>query len=343
MHRVILAVDQGTTGTTCLVVGDELEVVGRGYAPVGLTTPQPGLGRAGSPRALVERRGGRSGGAGGCGPARDGARRDRDREPARDDDRLGPRQRRAGAPGNRLAGPSHRGALPRAARRRRSGRARGSHPIRTSRRRSSSGSCAGRRATDGLAFGTVDSWLLWQLTGGDVHATDVSNASRTHAARSRDTRLERRAARPLRRAACAAAGCASVGDASSVRAGCSARRFLSRRSRATSRHRFTRTAAPRRPSAPAHSCSWKRAQTTRRRHTASCEQPRREPTGRTPSKVRSSSQAQRCNGSATGSACSRTPRRARRWRGRSTPPTVSTSCRRSPGSARRTGRPTPAD
>ncbi len=30
-----------------------------------------------------------------------------------------------------------------------------------------------------LRFGTVDSWLVWNLTGGAVHATDVSNASRT--------------------------------------------------------------------------------------------------------------------------------------------------------------------
>jgi glycerol kinase len=30
-----------------------------------------------------------------------------------------------------------------------------------------------------LAFGTVDSWLLWKLTGGRLHVTDVSNASRT--------------------------------------------------------------------------------------------------------------------------------------------------------------------
>jgi glycerol kinase len=30
-----------------------------------------------------------------------------------------------------------------------------------------------------LAFGTVDSWLIWNLTGGRVHATDVTNASRT--------------------------------------------------------------------------------------------------------------------------------------------------------------------
>lgn len=30
-----------------------------------------------------------------------------------------------------------------------------------------------------LAFGTVDSYLIWQLTGGRVHATDITNASRT--------------------------------------------------------------------------------------------------------------------------------------------------------------------
>jgi glycerol kinase len=30
-----------------------------------------------------------------------------------------------------------------------------------------------------LAFGTVDTWLIWQLTRGEVHATDISNASRT--------------------------------------------------------------------------------------------------------------------------------------------------------------------
>ena len=30
-----------------------------------------------------------------------------------------------------------------------------------------------------LAFGTIDSWLVWQLSGGKAHVTDVSNASRT--------------------------------------------------------------------------------------------------------------------------------------------------------------------
>lgn len=39
---------------------------------------------------------------------------------------------------------------------------------------------ARERARSGdLLFGTVDSWLIWNLTGGRVHVTDVSNASRT--------------------------------------------------------------------------------------------------------------------------------------------------------------------
>ncbi len=36
-----------------------------------------------------------------------------------------------------------------------------------------------KAASGRLAFGTVDSWLIWNLTAGKVHATDVSNASRT--------------------------------------------------------------------------------------------------------------------------------------------------------------------
>ena len=39
---------------------------------------------------------------------------------------------------------------------------------------------ARRRAENGeLAFGTIDTWLIWKLTNGRVHTTDVSNASRT--------------------------------------------------------------------------------------------------------------------------------------------------------------------
>lgn len=39
---------------------------------------------------------------------------------------------------------------------------------------------ARERANNGeLAFGTIDCWLIWKLTNGKVHATDVTNASRT--------------------------------------------------------------------------------------------------------------------------------------------------------------------
>lgn len=36
-----------------------------------------------------------------------------------------------------------------------------------------------RAEKGGLLFGTVDSWIIWKLTGGKVHVTDYSNASRT--------------------------------------------------------------------------------------------------------------------------------------------------------------------
>ncbi len=42
-----------------------------------------------------------------------------------------------------------------------------------------------------LAFGTVDSWLVWKLTGGAVHATDPTNASRTMLFGLRSRRWER--------------------------------------------------------------------------------------------------------------------------------------------------------
>ncbi|HEV2592004.1 MAG TPA: glycerol kinase GlpK [Gaiellaceae bacterium] len=36
-----------------------------------------------------------------------------------------------------------------------------------------------REHSGDLAFGTVDSWLIWKLTGGQLHVTDTTNASRT--------------------------------------------------------------------------------------------------------------------------------------------------------------------
>ena len=56
-----------------------------------------------------------------------------------------------------------------------------------------------------LAFGTIDSWLIWRLTGGQVHATDATNASRTLLFDIAQGHLGRRSARAVRRAALAAA------------------------------------------------------------------------------------------------------------------------------------------
>ncbi len=70
-----------------------------------------------------------------------------------------------------------------------------------------------RRARSGAnwRFGTIDSWLIFKLTGGAVHATDVTNASRTLAARSEDTGLGRRDVEAVPRAARAvAARCATA-------------------------------------------------------------------------------------------------------------------------------------
>ena len=49
-----------------------------------------------------------------------------------------------------------------------------------------------RREAASSRFGTIDSWLIYKLTGGRVHATDVTNASRTMLLDLHDARLGRR-------------------------------------------------------------------------------------------------------------------------------------------------------
>lgn len=48
-----------------------------------------------------------------------------------------------------------------------------------------------RAAQGELCLGTVDSWLLWNLTGGRIHACDVGNAARTQLFNTRDLRWDR--------------------------------------------------------------------------------------------------------------------------------------------------------
>jgi glycerol kinase len=178
MCGVLLAIDQGTTGTTCLVVGDELDVVGRGYAEIGLSTPQPGWVEQ-DPFELwssVETAAEAAIADAGVGASElhaIGIANQRETTIVWD--------RRTGeAVHPAIVWQDRRTAercreLPTDAIRARTGLT--PDPYFSATKLEWILRDAG--SSDGLAFGTVDSWLLWQLTNGVVHATDVSNASRT--------------------------------------------------------------------------------------------------------------------------------------------------------------------
>jgi glycerol kinase len=168
---VILAIDQGTTGTTCLLVDDELEIRGRGYAELPQHFPKPGwvehdpreIWRSvleAAERALVET------------PTAIGITNQRETTIVWD--------RRTGEPvHNAIVWQDRRTAdrcaeLPRDLIRARTGLVPDPYFSATKLEW-----LLRDRDPEHLAFGTVDTWLIWQLTGGRVHATDETNASRT--------------------------------------------------------------------------------------------------------------------------------------------------------------------
>ena len=113
---MILAIDQGTTGTTCLVFDERAEPIGRAYREFTQHFPEPGLGRARRARDLGGDARGRGRGARRRRVGSRGARGGGHHQPARDRVRVGPGHRRAAAQRDRLAGPPHGRALRRAAR-----------------------------------------------------------------------------------------------------------------------------------------------------------------------------------------------------------------------------------
>ena len=164
---MILAVDQGTTGTTCLVVDEELNVHGRGYAELPQHFPQPGWVEH-DPREIwrsVEQ-------------AMDGLSYDtiaitNQRETTLLWDRT------TGEPvANAIVWQDRRTAercaeLDEDFIRKRTGLVPDPYFSATKLE------WLLQRHDGDLAFGTVDTWLVWKLTGGAVHATDETNASRT--------------------------------------------------------------------------------------------------------------------------------------------------------------------
>jgi glycerol kinase len=176
---VILAVDQGTTGTTCLVVDDELRLRGRGYAELAQHYPRPGWVEH-DPEAIwatvlvaaeaaVRAAGARPADLRAVGITNQ-------RETTVLWERAGGRpvapaivwqDRRTAArcrelPANLIRAKT--GLVP--------------DPYFSATKLEWLLARAGL-PQDELAFGTVDSWLIWKLTDGREHVTDRTNASRT--------------------------------------------------------------------------------------------------------------------------------------------------------------------
>jgi glycerol kinase len=190
-QQAVLAIDQGTTGTTCLVVDRAGRVRGRAYRELPQHFPAPGLVEHDpedilrtvreAAREAVER-----GAADGARPVAVGLTNQRetavlwergtgrpvhraivwqDRRTAERCRALAPRaawlgERTGLVPDPYFSGTKLEWLL--------------AQPDEQTARPN-----ADRAAGGDLAFGTVDSWLVWHLTGGRVHATDPTNASRT--------------------------------------------------------------------------------------------------------------------------------------------------------------------
>ncbi len=184
----ILALDQGTTGTTALVLDQRGQVSGRGYAELPQHFPKPGWVEhdaheiwssvlTAARRALTAAR------IKGSALAAIGVTNQRETTLLWD--------RRTGEPLGRAIVWQDRRTAERCAELRRRGREAGIRRMTglvcdpyfsatklewlLEHRRGARALAARGR----LAFGTIDSWLVWQLTGGVVHATDPTNASRT--------------------------------------------------------------------------------------------------------------------------------------------------------------------
>ncbi|HVU76850.1 MAG TPA: glycerol kinase GlpK [Gaiellaceae bacterium] len=168
---MILAIDQGTTGTTCLALDDELRVLGRGYRELPQHFPRPGWVEH-DPReiwrSVVEA-------AAEAGGAPDTVAITNQRETTVLWDRA------TGEPVAPAIVWQDRRTADRCAEldpeliRARTGLVPDPYFSATK----LEWLLREHGSRDGLAFGTVDSWLVWQLTGGEQHVIDVTNASRT--------------------------------------------------------------------------------------------------------------------------------------------------------------------
>ena len=184
----VLAIDQGTTGTTCLVVDRDGRVRGRAYRELAQHYPAPGLVEhdPGEILATVRDAATEAVARAGVTPAAVGITNQRETVVLWDR-ATGRPVHRAIVWQDRRTAERCRALQPRAAwLAERTGLVPDPYFSATklewllARPDPATGEALGRRAERGeLAFGTVDSWLVWHLTAGRVHATDPTNASRT--------------------------------------------------------------------------------------------------------------------------------------------------------------------
>jgi glycerol kinase len=173
---VLLAIDQGTTGTTCLVLDDSLRALGRGYKELRQYFPRPGLVEHDADeiwQTVLDAAAAALADAGvGAGELEAiGITNQRETTLVWD--------KRSGAPIGRAIVWQDRRTATRCA----------ELPVELIRERTGlipdpyfsatklEWLLANAGAAGDVAFGTIDAWLLWKLCG--EHATDVSNASRT--------------------------------------------------------------------------------------------------------------------------------------------------------------------
>jgi glycerol kinase len=171
---VILAVDQGTTGTTCLVVDDDLTIRGRGYAEVMQYFPHPGWVEH-DPEQIwqsVLAAAGQAIEAAGAAPTQIAVTNQRETTLLWERDSGSPVHNAIVWQDRRTA--ARCAELPADLIRARTGLVPDPYFSATKLEW-----LLRDRHPRGLAFGTVDTWLVWKLTGGRVHAIDETNASRT--------------------------------------------------------------------------------------------------------------------------------------------------------------------
>jgi glycerol kinase len=174
---VILAIDQGTSGTTCVVVDDELQVLGRGYRELAQRFPRPGWVEHDPAEIWL-----------GVEAAAEAALSDAGVS-ARELEAIGiTNQRETTVLWDRSSGRPVAPAIVWQDRR----TAERCRELDGALLRDRTGLLPDpyfsatklewllrEHGRPGLAFGTVDAWLVWKLSGGEVHATDRTNASRT--------------------------------------------------------------------------------------------------------------------------------------------------------------------